>query len=431
MQRVFGDFAEQQAREIGFVQRQSKMDGSGFSRTTVFGWLGKPEASLADLTQTAAALGLEISSQGLDQRFTAEAAAFLYEVLKAIVAEVITADPVAIPLLQRFSAVVIQDSSVVILPNSLSGVWRGNGSRTGDGAAALKIQVRLDLCNGMLSGPLLENGRSQDKASAMQTAPLPEGALRIADLGYFSLDGLRELQAEGNFFLTRIQPQTVVYDESGQRLDLIEVLTKAGEAAVDRPIQLGAHHRLPVRLLAVPVAPEVAKERRRRLRRAAKVRGQNLSERTLKLADWTILVTNVEGAKLSLVEALVLMRARWQIELLFKLWKQHGQIDESRSTKDWRILCEVYAKLAAMVIQHWLILTSLWAYPDRSLVQAAQTIRRFALMLTLAMRGTLSLALTLEEIARCLACGCRMNRRKTKPNTYQLLLGVEPTLGLA
>jgi hypothetical protein len=40
--------------------------------------------------------------------------------------------------------------------------------------------------------------------------------------------------------------------------------------------------------------------------------------------DWTLLVTNPSADLLSLREALVLLRARRQIELLFKLWKSHG-----------------------------------------------------------------------------------------------------------
>jgi len=129
---------------------------------------------------------------------------------------------------------------------------------------------------------------------------------------------------------------------------------------------------------------------------------------------------------LTLCEALVLARARWQIELLFKLWKSHGHIDESRSGKPWRVLCEVFAKLLAMVVQHWLLLTGCWAYPDRSLVKAAQTVREHAMHLASALACPWLLCRAIGVIHRCLAAGCRLNRRKTKPNTYQLLL--DPTL---
>ena len=104
---------------------------------------------------------------------------------------------------------------------------------------------------------------------------------------------------------------------------------------------LGIDQRVPARLLAVRVPQDVAAARRRRLRAAAQKKGRQVSAVRLALAAWTVLVTNVPAARLTLREALVLARVRWQIELLFKLWKSHGRVDESRSTKPWRILCGV------------------------------------------------------------------------------------------
>jgi hypothetical protein len=144
----------------------------------------------------------------------------------------------------------------------------------------------------------------------------------------------------------------------------------------------------------------------------------------LTFADWTILVTNVPQDKLSLAEAMVLVRVRWQVELLFKLWKSHGKVDEWRTEKRWRILCETYAKLTAMILQHWLLLIGCWVHPNRSLVKAAQTVRAYAPMLSSALAGYIDLAVPIEQIQRCLAAGCRMNRRRKQPNTYQLLLNL-------
>ena len=125
-------------------------------------------------------------------------------------------------------------------------------------------------------------------------------------------------------------------------------------------------------------------------------------------------------------KALVLARARWQIEMLFKLWKNHGHIDEWRSEKPFRILCEFYAKLMVMLIQHWVIIVSCWKYPDRSLTKAAKTVRKHAMNLAIAFAsGSIDrLTEALEIIFRCLTFGCRILKRKNKPNTYQLLLSL-------
>jgi len=85
-----------------------------------------------------------------------------------------------------------------------------------------------------------------------------------------------------------------------------------------------------------------------------------------------MVVTNVPRARLSLPEALVLLRLRWQVERLFRLWKEQGQIDEWRTKNPWRILCEFYGKLTAMLIQQWLIQEGCWQDPWRSLVKAAE-----------------------------------------------------------
>ena len=97
-------------------------------------------------------------------------------------------------------------------------------------------------------------------------------------------------------------------------------------------------------------------------------------------------------------------------------------MDEPRRTKPWRIVGEVYAKLLAMLIQHWMFLVGCWAYPHRSLVKAAQTVRKHALHLASTFNSLKRLTTAITTVKRCLAAGCRMNRRKKPPNAYQLLL---------
>jgi len=109
--------------------------------------------------------------------------------------------------------------------------------------------------------------------------------------------------------------------------------------------------------------------------------------------------------------------------LLFKLWKSQGQVDTSRSQQPWRILGEVYAKLLAMLVLHWVLLVSCWQYPDRSLPKATQTVQGHALALGAAVTTAVAdIAGCLARIARCVGAGCRLNPRRKRPNTYQLLL---------
>jgi len=424
LQRVLGPVAERAARATGFVQRASKLTGARFVQTLVFGWLAQPEARLSQLAQTAATLGVALSPQALDGRFGAASAACLREVLEEAVQIVLAADPVAVPVLRRFTAVAVQDCTTIRLPDALAAVWPGCGGGTpSSGAAAVKLGVRLDVVTGQLAGPYVEAGRTNDRATIVAAAPLPPGALRLADLGFFRLDELAAQATQGVWWLSRWQPGTALYAPDGQRHELLPLLT-AAHAALDLPVHLGVRQRLPARLLAVRVPQEVADQRRRRVRAAARDKGRTVSAAHLALCAWTIFLTSVPADRLTLREALVLARARWQIELLFKVWKSHLRVDEWRSANPWRILTELYAKLLAALVQHWLVLVGCWHHPDRSLVKASQAIQAQALHLAAGFDADPQLRHALHTVARCLAVG-RLNARQAAPSTIQRLLALD------
>src|SRR5215211_2247664 len=141
IRRILTEVADEAAKRTGFVKRQRQLTGATFVQTVVASFWQAPDSTWELLAQTAAGVGVAISPQGLSQRFTERAAECLKAVLEAAVAEVVAAEPVALPALERFSAVEIQDSSTVALPHELAAVWPGCGGRTGQGQAALKLQV--------------------------------------------------------------------------------------------------------------------------------------------------------------------------------------------------------------------------------------------------------------------------------------------------
>lgn len=424
MQNVLTHAATKAAKETGFIQRQVKVTGANFCQTLVLGWLQNPEATLEELCQMGVAVGLEITPQGLEQRFTKVASDCLSQVLQAALTETVQSKAVTIPLLQRFNGVYIEDSSSITLPEALATEWSGCGGSGSASNSAIKLQVRWDMLHGQLDGPYLTDARTHDRKATTLNQPLPSGGLLIRDLGYWKLDGFAQLTLAGCFWLSRAHSQTGFFDMDGQSWSQAAFVQQQVGDDFDIPIELGLKKRLQARLVGFRVPPAVAAERRRKLKESSKRRGQTVSPARLQLCDWALFVTNIAADKLTPAEILVLARLRWQIELLFKLWKSHGHIDKSRSEKSWRILCELYAKLIGMIIQHWSFLMGNWRFPDRSLVKAAATVRRHAINFAITLSDWSRLEESLTVLQSCLSHGGRINKSVKSPRTFQLLLAL-------
>ena len=83
----------------------------------------------------------------------------------------------------------------------------------------------------------------------------------------------------------------------------------------------------------------------------------------------------------------------------------------------------MYAKLLACLVQHWLVVSSCWALPDKSVAAAADTIRTRTMCLLTALRwGCGRIRTELAEQRRIIRSGCRLQHRTQRPASFQLLL---------
>lgn len=432
LKTVFEQEAPQLARQHGLRKRL-------FSATTlayvlVLGWLQQPDAGSSALARFAGSFGLCIQKQQIEAHFTERTAAWLLSLVQRAVSLLVTASQqVSIPLLERFPAVWIEDSSTISLPAALAQVWRGCGGNSRQSEApmteaSLKLGVRWNLRGGQLQGPFLHSARTHDRHTDLAEQPMEPGSLWIGDLGYFALYWLTQLSQQGIFYLIRLKdPITIWLDE--QRQDLLQFLPGEGEAPLDVWVRLGVKGEVLARLLAWRVPPEVVQQRHTRIREQARLHQKPVPARTLALAHWTIVVTSLPAERLALEEAAALLRARWQIELLFKLWKDQGLLDQWCTANPARILCELYAKLLAMLVQHWLLLLSCWDDPHRSLVAVVQVLRQQVSTLVHGLTGRLSLRKALRLIVQSIRGGCSIPARAKRPSTSRLLLGA-PGWGL-
>jgi len=421
MQAVLVEEANKLADETGFMERERILRGSSFVRGLVSGWQANPKSSLESLSQAVGNAGTPISRQGLAYRFDEKSVLFLKAVLGASMEVAVQAMPVSRGLLSRFRSVDLVDSSIITLPNHLEDIWQGSGG-FGENASvsALKLNVRLDVRSGQLKTLDLSDGTQHDRRSPAWQQDLQAGSLQIADLGYFKLDDFEAIGLQGAYWLSRYKLRTKVYDLEGLELDLQDWLPQEIEEIIDCQVLLGKTKKLPCRLVAERVPVSVVKQRHERLQETARQNQTEVTQEALDMAHWTIYVSNIPQDLLATEEVFILGRYRWQIELLFKLWKSDLMVDEWRSQNPNRILCEIYGKLIAAIVTHWLLLVACWHNPRRSFRLAMPTIRGLAWQFANSLHSKSLLKHAFESLIRSLSKS-NMGKARADPRAWQLI----------
>lgn len=422
LQQLFGKIAAEAAQCSGVIVRRRKFTGVSLAQTFVLSFLGNPQASDEEIAQMAVQCGAEVTPQAVDQRHTPKLVQFLKELFAGATQVIVGSHKTLAPILERFASVTLLDSSTIQLPDEMQQEYAGCGGSHGGGAAALKLQTEWDLRSGALTHVEIEPGRSPDSASVRQAARHGKGALRISDLGYFNTAVFADMSNAGEYFLSRLQFGTGVALADGRAIALLDWLDKQPGPFVDQAILLGKGQRLPCRLIAWRVPPEQANRRRARLRRESLSKcGKEPSAERLAWCDWTILVTNVPAEMLTPQEAVVLYRARWQVELLFKRWKSQDLVAMLHGATAVRQMVRVWSRLLAALVQHWLVVASAWGDPTKSLSKVAEAVRAFAGRLAAGLRGRpAELKRAVQDLCATVAKTCRCNRRR-KASTFELL----------
>ena len=426
MQEILHNTANEVAQRCGLVQRMRKLTGAAFIQTLVFGWLEAPDASYADLANTARALGVDVSRQAIEQRMTPEAAETLKATLEAAATQVLTLRPQCLPLLKKFTGVYVQDSTWIALLDELHTIWKGASCRTQKNKAALKLQIRFDVLTGTFQHFQLTDGTTADTKAEEHFQPLPKGSLRLADLGYFSLGEFERLTQTGVYWITKFKAGCKLFDEQQEPFCLHRRLACETSDTINLSCFVGASKRLPAHLVALRLSEEEANKRRRYIRRDAKRRQTNPSEQRLKLAGWNIYITNLDTDQFTPQQIATLVRIRWQVELMFKSFKSIGKVHTTRSKKPYRVLCEVYAKLIAQLVRHWVMIAIGWRCILYNIIKTAELVGLYAPLITTSFhKSKTALRRTLMDIKQTIINDDSRIRSIGKQTTFRLLQNVE------
>lgn len=418
----FGKTVNAVARQTKFVQRASKLTGQLFLQAIVFAYIQKPTADLADIAQGCTDLGVAISPQGVDQRINAQAMAFVQEMFRQAMTEFKNKLALPLPILQQFSALNLVDSSVVALPAQLQADYPGCG---GNGPqASLKVQLVFEFLYGNLQHLVFQAGRAPDQKYQAYLSVVQPGSLTLMDLGYFCLDTFKAIMATPADVLSRFLPQTGLLTSDGQPLQLLAWLQSQSGSSFDLDVQVGlqAKHGLPCRLLGLRLPQELADRRRQKAKDKARRTHKAVTQAYLATLDWTLFVTNVPSTMLTLEQVAVLYRVRWQIELVFKLWKSYAGLKRVAGWRKERVLVELYAKLIGLVLTHFLV-APFRLHQDREIspVKVREILARFGRDLARNLAHRPELLLTMAQLARYIQRFGFKEKRTKQPNVCRTL----------
>src|SRR5258708_19834229 len=77
LRTLFVAEANQLAREAGVIQRERVLSGASLVQLLVFGWLTNPQGGPSHVARFAGSLGLKLSKQAIEERFTMRTADWL------------------------------------------------------------------------------------------------------------------------------------------------------------------------------------------------------------------------------------------------------------------------------------------------------------------------------------------------------------------
>jgi hypothetical protein len=172
-------------------------------------------------------------------------------------------------------------------------------------------------------------------AESLLLVPITTGDVVLADRFYARRDNLIDAHQRGAQFIVRHHPKGLpIYQENGERLNLLEQLSQQAEGSVrsfSGYIIARDGRRLRVYLHSYRLSDKAAASARRKVRRERRKSQNGAKPETLFYAGFVMILTSIAPEEMGGEEVLKVYGCRWQIEVAIKRWKSLLDIDELRA----------------------------------------------------------------------------------------------------
>ena len=377
--------------------------------------------------------GVEITKQSLHERFNQYAFVFLKVAIQELIQKQIVLPQQFKPL--HFLRILIKDSTCFQIDESLEDYYPGSGG-SGSGAS-IRIQFEYDLLVGQVTDLSINAFNEQDATNSIATIELTRaGDLVIRDLAYMSIEVLQAIADRFAFYLCRASPSTTIYEKKGDKyckLDFAGIfkhMQKNRLQTLEKEVYLGAEDRFQTRMVLHRLPPEVVSTRLRKARENKKKKGGGeLTDEYIARAHLNLFLTNATIEQIPTRNTWQLYRLRWQIELVFKVWKSIWKVDDVKKVSRYRLECYILSRLI-LIMLGWQVIWSaavcLYHAEGKviSVFKAAKTLLRnyvgdLAKLFLLKTRTFLDF---LKEFCTLSRSNHLLEKRQKRPTSFDLLI---------
>ena len=295
--------------------------------------------------------GIDISKQGLHKRIEKNGTVELFkEIVIACFLKSLNNDKKKLHLLRaKFDRILLQDSTIVQLPNKLFITFFGIKASVAITTFS-RIQFVYDILNNNFITFSIDAYNENDLASASKIDVIGKD-LWLRDRGYFSLDACIKIANEGGDFILRYKAYTTLFqkDANGKitKLDLMEELKQNPYLKIK---VLVGENKVPMLLVVAPADEQIADERRRKAKKKYRYGSEsksnskpNMTPEYYFLCGFTIFLTSIT-LNLDFKEIFALYSLRWRIEIIFKTWKSHLNFENIHNVSENQFYILIYCR---------------------------------------------------------------------------------------
>ena len=369
------EFLDKLSKKTKFIRRRSKITAETFLAFNTFLSEDMCSKSLSALcARFASQYNLEISPQALNERYNEYSTQFMQEVFNNMLIEqnkILSEQHRKL----NFNRILVNDSTSYGLPPKFYKEFKGSGGSSSK--AAIKIQLQYDLLSGnFLCCDIYSGTASDGKYVEVMDKYTQAGDLRLADLGYYKIDYLKQIDFKEAFFISKLKSTTVVYKKNpnpqrnskGQilksteyiKIDIFELIKPLadGQTIELKDTYIGSKKELKSRLIITKLSEENKEKRKNKLIKAVKRDRGNINDRSLAWNGVNVYITNVPENILATEEIHDVYSLRWQVEIMFKIWKSIFNIDNVKPVKIERFKCFLYGRLIALILSSTIVFSA-------------------------------------------------------------------------